>query len=99
MPQKKRPITYFDCPHCGGRVKSTATACPHCGSDDQTGWSDRDGDASESYEDDFDYDEYIAEEFPEHLEGSRAPDNYWTRVIIIVLLAATVLGMIPFFAF
>jgi hypothetical protein len=98
MPKKKRPITYFDCPHCGGRVKSTASACPHCGSDDQTGWSNHE-DASESYEDDFDYDEYIEREFPDNANPSAERKAYWTRVIIILLIVATLLSMLPFLAF
>ena len=52
------------CPNCGAVVPRKARACPECGADEKTGWSE------EAYaqrldlpDDNFDYDEYVKEEF------------------------------------
>ena len=65
----KRPADddYFLCPHCGERLAAGAKFCRHCGADAEMGWGPEglDGDPTGGYEDDdFDYDEFIAREFP-----------------------------------
>jgi len=52
------------CPECGALVPPNARACPECGSDEQTGWSER-GQAQRLGlpDDEFDYDEFVKEEF------------------------------------
>jgi len=91
----RRSHDYFRCPQCDGQVRVGAAACPHCGSDDETGWSE-DADVDAHYgedgnfdDDDFDYDEYVAREFPEDrppLERARGVNRFWQAVAIVVLL-------------
>jgi uncharacterized membrane protein YvbJ len=52
------------CPHCGAEVPRNAKACPECGSDETTGWSERaSADNLNLPDDEFDYDEFMKEEF------------------------------------
>jgi hypothetical protein len=81
----RRSHDYFRCPQCNGEVRVGAAACPHCGSDDETGWSE-DADVEE---DDFDYDEYVAREFPDDrqpFQRTRGVNRFWQAVAIVVLL-------------
>ncbi|MBC8874117.1 MAG: hypothetical protein H8E44_32155 [Planctomycetes bacterium] len=97
MSRKQRPTDdYFVCPHCGSDVPVGAASCRQCGASDDSGWSDddygSDGMSSEEYEPDadFDYDEFIRCEFPEHAApGNRRPTTRWftSLVVVIVLIA------------
>ena len=52
------------CPQCGTEVPRNARACPECGSDYETGWSERaDAQRLGLPDDEFDYDEFVKEEF------------------------------------
>ncbi len=54
------------CPNCGALVPEKALACPECGADEDTGWSDgATGQRLGLPEEDFDYDEFIKNEFRE----------------------------------
>ena len=45
-------------------VPDDARACPECGSDEETGWSDRaQAQRLDLPDDEFDYDEFVKEEF------------------------------------
>jgi hypothetical protein len=92
---KRRPKKgFFCCPHCRGRVRRGAPACPHCGSDRETGWAP---DAHKwaanipaGYsEDDFDYDEYIEDEFPDD-----APRRKWGLGLHLFWLVAAVAAVV-----
>lgn len=56
------------CPNCGADVPRGALACPACGADERTGWNDR-ADSQRTADrlgipdDEFDYDEFVKEEF------------------------------------
>jgi uncharacterized membrane protein YvbJ len=88
----KRTIQQFSCPHCGKNVRVGAKACPHCGSDDETGWSADDPE----YEDDFDYDEFVSREFPQHARKVSRKQR-WVAIIILLLLVSMVMGLLPRF--
>ena len=92
----------FVCPHCGARVPVGATSCRHCGSDDETGWSESAGEwednvPSSGYgsDDEFDYDGFVAKEFPDQapVSGRR---RVWTVVVAIVILAFLVWALTRF---
>lgn len=86
---KRRP-EYFRCPHCDGKVRIGAAACPHCGSDNDTGWSeDADVDAHYGEDDDFDYDDFVASEFPDReapFQRVRGVNRFWQAIAIILIL-------------
>ena len=73
MKRKRKPEhDYFVCPHCGADVPMKAAACRECGSDNETGWS-QDAHVWEAGipagyggDDDFDYDEFIERDLPDH---------------------------------
>lgn len=78
------------CPHCGAEVPSTAKACPECGSDEGTGWSEEAHADSLGLPDaDFNYDEFVKEEFG---GKSRLPlgIRWWWWVVAVFVLGAFV---------
>ncbi|MBN2507593.1 MAG: zinc ribbon domain-containing protein [Verrucomicrobia bacterium] len=81
------------CPHCGAVVPEGATACPVCGSDARTGWSERaTAQRLDLPDDEFDYDEFIRDEFggPPH-PRARPRGVRWFWWIVVVLVAAAFL--------
>ena len=85
---------YFSCPHCGSPVPSDAKICRECGASDDCGWNEDafDDHYGEFDEDDFDYDEFVANEFPE--QSNRAPNPWMGAVILAIILSLmlTLLG-------
>ncbi len=58
------------CPNCGADVPRGALACPGCGADEKTGWNDRaTGQRLDLPDDEFNYDEFVKEEFGEQRES------------------------------
>jgi hypothetical protein len=52
------------CPNCGAEIPPKARACPECGSDETTGWSEKaHADNLGLPDEEFDYDEFVKEEF------------------------------------
>lgn len=77
------------CPNCGAEVPRNAQACPECGSDETTGWSEK------AYADnlnlpgeEFDYDEFVKEEFGVRQAKPRGVSWLWwvTGLILVGLL-------------
>ena len=71
------------CPLCGADINANASACRHCGSDIDS-WNDE-------YDDqpDFDYDDFIANEFPDHAAGHYTNTQtrpFWRLVAVILLV-------------
>jgi hypothetical protein len=53
-------------------VPANAKACPECGADEETGWSERaQGQRLGLPDDEFDYDEFVKEEFGDEGRASR----------------------------
>ena len=80
------------CPVCGADVPPNAKSCPECGADDETGWSERArAQALGIPDDEFDYDEFIKEEFGEKKANIRPHGISWLWwIVAIVLLVITV---------
>lgn len=74
------------CPNCGAEVPRNARACPACGSDETTGWSEE---AAASGLDlpnqDFDYEEFVKEEFGSPSPLPRGLHWFWWLVGIGLL--------------
>jgi hypothetical protein len=84
---------------CGADVPRKARACPGCGADERTGWSERaEAQRLGLPDDEFDYDEFVREEFGEPGRARRpAPPRgiswfWWLVAVGLVLLFA--LGML-----
>jgi uncharacterized membrane protein YvbJ len=76
------------CPNCGELVPSAAKVCPECGSDEKTGWSEKAHTDNLGIPDDnFDYDEFVKEEFAHNIAKPRHIHWLWwlTAFILIVL--------------
>ncbi len=74
------------CPNCGAVLPRKAKACPECGSDEETGWSETAYAGSLGIPDDnFDYDEYVKEEFGQRRIKPRGIHWLWWLVAVILL--------------
>ena len=89
---------YFVCPHCGAELSVDATFCRHCGASEDAGWGGEadssDADQSDDWSDDFDYDDFIAREFPEHARTpARRRNAYWLAFAVVALLCILLMLM------
>ena len=76
------------CPNCGADVPRNATACPECGSDERTGWSEKAHAENLGLPDDeFDYDEFVKEEFGPGRAKPRGLPRLWWAVAAVVIVA------------
>ncbi len=80
---------WFVCPNCGEVLVGDPDACTRCGADDETGWSEaRIYDGIDLGSDEFDYEEYLQEEFG---PGTRASGRgTWVTLVILGMIAALV---------
>jgi len=78
------------CPNCGALVPPKARACPECGSDEQTGWSEQaQAQRLGLPDDEFDYDEFVKEEFGGKGESRIKPRGFhWFWWVVAVGLLA-----------
>ena len=77
----------FTCPVCHEEVPANAKACPECGACDQSGWRENAGhDALDLPDEEFNYDEFVAEEFGSAPSKTRISNHWWW--VAVVLLAA-----------
>ena len=83
------------CPNCGAMVPAKARACPACGSDETTGWSGRaTAQRLDLPDDEFDYDEFVREEFGEKKPSPVRPRGVsWFWWIVAVALLAALLAL------
>ncbi|MDQ6626254.1 MAG: hypothetical protein M3Y69_09000 [Verrucomicrobiota bacterium] len=91
MDKRKRTPTPEICPVCGDDVPRRALACRNCGADHKSGWRD-DADTYDGVDladDDFNYDEFVANEFGSGLKPSRVKTIWWiTAIALLVAFAA-----------
>ena len=79
------------CPNCGAEVPTEAIACPECGSCEETGWSGKAkyDQIGVDYDDAFDYESFVQEEFGDGNGKSRAKSPMrWVWTIVAILLIA-----------
>jgi hypothetical protein len=86
------------CPVCGEDVPRNAKACPGCGADDRSGWKPDalTSDALGLPDGEFDYDEFVAEEFggPRRRHISRW---IWAGVALVLLVIFVVAYVMQLF--
>ena len=75
------------CPNCGADVPRHAKACPECGADEQTGWSEQARyDGLGLPEEEFDYNEFVKDEFGGRKSKPRGLSWFWWAVAVAILL-------------
>ena len=89
MPNRKstRPATPEICPVCGDDVPRGALACPECGADHKSGWA-KDADVYDGIdlpEQDFNYDEFVEQEFGSKRNRSKTKAIWWVAGIILII--------------
>ena len=85
----------FDCPFCGARVKQGARVCRTCGASDDCGWN-TDETAGDAWDDNFDYDEFVAREFPDRASetGSEEKQKALLRLVVLAIVVSMVLAFL-----
>ena len=85
------------CPICGDYVPEKAKACPNCGACHETGWSEEaKADILGIPREDFDYNQFVEEEFEEK-KPARTPMIWLWWLVALLLLAIIIAGVIPRF--
>ena len=80
---------YMSCAHCGAVLDVNATFCRECGSSHSDGWREEADVRADGFEDEFDYESFVADEFSTSGVNRQTP-VFW-RWIAIGLL--TLLGL------
>ena len=89
MTQKKRvrPRTPGLCPVCNEEVPAGALACPECGADHKSGWREE-ADAYDGVglpDDDFNYDDFVKQEFGSHVKPAGLKMIWWVAGILLIV--------------
>ena len=89
--KRTQPPTPEICPVCGEDVPRRALACPECGADHNSGWRE-DAVAYDGVDvsgDDFNYDDFVREEFGTSAKPRGVRAIWWlTAIVLVVALAA-----------
>lgn len=81
------------CPNCGAEIPPKAKACPECGSDETTGWSEKaHADNLGLPEEEFDYEEFVKEEFG--TGRAKPPGISWPWWGVALVLAGLLLFLL-----
>ncbi|MGB8342368.1 MAG: zinc ribbon domain-containing protein [Chthoniobacterales bacterium] len=75
------------CPVCGEDVPPRALACPECGADHNSGWKeDADRiDAVDLPDEDFNYAEFVQQEFGSSLKAVAIKPLWWIVALILIV--------------
>lgn len=75
-----------DCPVCGAFVPKGAKACPECGADAKSGWQeDNTYDGLDLPDEEFDYNEFLAEEFGTAKSKRGLHPVWWITALVLIL--------------
>jgi hypothetical protein len=80
------------CPVCGEDVPRGSLACTACGADHNSGWRE-DADiynAADLPDEDFNYDEFVREEFGSPLKPGGIKKGWWITAILLIVAFLTV---------
>ncbi len=86
MSKRSQPPAPEICPVCGEEVPRDALACRECGADHNSGWrTDADlEDALGESSDDFDYEEFVREEFGPSVKPRGISMLWWITALILL---------------
>jgi len=75
------------CPVCGEDVPNGALACPGCGADHTSGWRQDAGtyEALDLPDEDFNYDEFVRNEFGSSFKPAGMKTIWWITAILIIV--------------
>ena len=75
------------CPVCGEDVPGTALACPECGADHTSGWREdaETYDAVDLPDEDFNYDEFVQQEFGSSAKPGAIKTIWWIAAFLIII--------------
>ncbi len=73
------------CPVCGEDVPPRSLACPECGADHNSGWKEDADTGLDLPDEDFDYNEFVKEEFGDGGKASRIPLLWWFTAVLLLL--------------
>lgn len=82
-----------ECLHCGATLKSDARMCRSCGADANCGWQDDQFETPYEPEDEFDYDDFVAKEFPEQVDPAAPDSQKWVRFIMLIVIISLLLSL------
>ena len=86
------------CPVCGAEVSPDALACPGCGADHETGWHEDYNSFISTPDipgDDFDYEEFVKDEFDTSPLPRGVKPIWWiTAIIVIAAMIALYVGLV-----
>lgn len=87
------PNDWSPCPHCGSDLPSNASVCRECGFSNDYVDSGDDYDPHDA--DDFDYDDFVAREFPQHREPTSPASQrtMWMRLVILAIVVSFLLSL------
>jgi uncharacterized membrane protein YvbJ len=76
------------CPVCGEDVPRNALACPECGADHNSGWKEgaETCDGVDLADEDFNYDEFVKEEFGSSPKPKAIKTVWWLTAICLIIL-------------
>jgi uncharacterized membrane protein YvbJ len=76
------------CPVCGEDVPRGARACPECGADHNSGWQENAGvyDAVDLPDKDFNYEEFVREEFRLAPKPAGVKTIWWIAAIVLIIV-------------
>ena len=86
MSKRQTQKTPEVCPVCGEDVPPRALACPECGADHKSGWRE-DAEAYDGVDlgdDEFNYDEFVREEFGSSPKPREISTLWWVTAIILI---------------
>ena len=95
-----------ECPFCGAALRANASVCRNCGASEEYGWDSVENNvfglgadySSEFFgEDDFDYDDFVAREFPDHAHArqhSTDGPSLKVRLVILALLVSLIMTFV-----
>ncbi len=92
MAKLTSPKTPEICPVCGEEVPRGAVACSECGADHNSGWREEaeSDDALGAPADDFNYEEFVEQEFGSSPKPAGIKPVWWLTAIILLLLFAAI---------
>lgn len=90
MSSPPRPPPPAICPVCGEDVPPNALACPDCGADHNSGWRHdaETADALGESSADFDYEEFVQNEFGTPVRPKGISAVWWITAVILLLAMA-----------